>query len=145
MANFGYTSMKSAMNENRRVGNWKDTPVYATMYDKLPTARTDVFYIVFDDENALVKDGKRYGRVSADGDVHELSAPTIYKGFNRKAPAPVKEIKWESKPDVVPAATSASFGDLELSLAQIEKDIQDTLNGVMTKNIFAELEKFKYE
>lgn len=145
MANFGYTSMKSAMNENRRVGNWKDTPVYATMYDKLPTARTDVFYIVFDDENALVKDGKRYGRVSASGDVHELSAPTIYKGFKRKAPEPVKEIKWESKPDVVPAATAASFGDLDLSLAQIEKDIQDTLNGVMTRNIFAELEKFKYD
>lgn len=145
MANFGYTSLKSAMNENRRVGNWKNIPVYATMYDKLPTARTDVFYIVFDDENALVKDGKRYGRVTADGDVHELDAPTMYKGFKRKE-KPKAEIKWTAKEeDVVPAATTASFGDLDLNLAQIEKDIQDTLNGVMNKDIFAELDKFKYD
>jgi hypothetical protein len=146
MANFGYTSMKSAMNENRRVGNWKDTPVYATMYNKLPTARTDVFYIVFDDDNALVKDGKRYGRVTSDGNVHELDAPTLYKGFKRKEEKPKAEVKWQTKePDIVPAAATASLGDLDLSLAQIEKDIQDTLNGVMNKDIFAELDKFKYD
>ena len=145
MANFGYTSMKAAMQSNKRVGNWKDTPVYACTYDKLPAMQDGVFYVIFDDENALVKDGKKYGRVTTDGSVHELGTPVAYKGFKRKE-KPKEEIKWKSmEPDVVPAAATASLGDLDLSLAQIEKDIQDTLNGVMNKNIFAELDKFKYD
>lgn len=69
MANFGYTSMKAAMQSGKRVGNWRNTPVYACDSKKLPMMDNDVFYIVFDDDNALVKDGKKYGSVTTQGDV----------------------------------------------------------------------------
>lgn len=138
MANFGYSSMKAAMQSNRRVGNWKDTPVFACTKSKLPEMRDDVFYIVFDDENALVRDGKKYGRVTPQGDVREFSSPVDYDGFKRQ--------KLQS-PQVsypIPPKATAAVGELEMNLAQIEKDIQSTLNGIKMDDIFKELEKFDF-
>ena len=138
MANFGYSSMKAAMQSNRRVGNWKDTPVFACTKSKLPEMRDDVFYIVFDDENALVRDGKKYGRVTPQGDVREFNSPVDYDGFKRQKP---------QSPQVsypIPPKATAAVGELEMNLAQIEKDIQSTLNGIKMDDIFKELEKFDF-
>lgn len=138
MANFGYSSMRAAMQSNRRVGNWKDTPVFACTKSKLPEMRDDVFYIVFDDENALVRDGKKYGRVTPQGDVREFSSPVDYDGFKRQNP---------QSPQVsypIPPKATAAVGELEMNLAQIEKDIQSTLNGIKMDDIFKELEKFDF-
>lgn len=138
MANFGYSSMKAAMQSNRRVGNWKDTPVFACTKSKLPEMRDDVFYIVFDDENALVRDGKKYGRVTPQGDVREFNSPVDYDGFKRQKP---------QSPQVsysIPPKATAAVGELEMNLAQIEKDIQATLNGIKMDDIFKELEKFDF-
>lgn len=138
MANFGYSSMKAAMQSNGRVGNWKDTPVFACTKSKLPEMRDDVFYIVFDDENALVRDGKKYGRVTPQGDVREFNSPVDYDGFKRQKP---------QSPQVsypIPPKATAAVGELEMNLAQIEKDIQSTLNGIKMDDIFKELEKFDF-
>lgn len=138
MANFGYSSMKAAMQSNRRVGNWKDTPVFACTKSKLPEMRDDVFYIVFDDENALVRDGKKYGRVTPQGDVREFNSPVDYDGFKRQKP----QLPQVSYP--IPPKATAAVGELEMNLAQIEKDIQATLNGIKMDDIFKELEKFDF-
>lgn len=151
MANFGYSSMKAAMQSNRRVGNWKDTPVFACTKSKLPEMRDDVFYIVFDDENALVKDGKKYGKVTLQGDVREFNSPVSYDGFKKPQPQkPQVSYDFKNYADAVAAASpippkaTAAVGELEMNLAQIEKDIQSTLNGIKMNDIFKELEKFNF-
>lgn len=153
MANFGYSSMKAAMQSNRRVGNWRDTPVYACTKSKLPEMKDDVFYIVFDDENALVKSGKKYGRVTIQGDVREFSSPVDYDGFKRPQPhSPqvsydfknYEGVKSATAASPIPPKASAAVGELEMNLAQIEKDIQATLNGIKMDDIFKELEKFDF-
>lgn len=150
MANFGYSSMKAAMQSNRRVGNWKDTPVFACTKSKLPEMRDDVFYIVFDDENALVRDGKKYGRVTPQGDVREFNSPVDYDGFKREqSPQPQVSYDFKNYESVkvtspIPPKATAAVGELEMNLAQIEKDIQSTLNGIKMDDIFKELEKFDF-
>lgn len=75
---FDFNSLKAAWKSDAALGKWNGVPVYACPKNQLRNVSQQYFYIVFDDNNALVRGEYRYGTVSSTGNVTELSSPKPY-------------------------------------------------------------------
>ena len=89
---FDFNSLKAAWKSDEALGKWNGTPVYACPKNQLRNVSQQYFYVVFDDNNALVRGGYRYGTVGSGGNVVELSNPESYPyPENRRTSTPAKE------------------------------------------------------
>ena len=76
---YDYTTLKLAARREEPLGKWNEVPVYAIAKEDLYSrSSAKHYYIVYNDNNALVRDGYRYGTVSPQGNVTELNRPVRY-------------------------------------------------------------------
>lgn len=73
---FSYNNLRAADRTGERVGNWKGRPVFASMKMDLGSRGTGAFFIVYDDDNLIVKKDDYdtwwvFGQVSVEGSVEE--------------------------------------------------------------------------
>lgn len=73
---FSYNNLRIADKAGERVGNWKGRPVFASMKMDLGSRGTGAFFIVYDDDNVIVKKDDydtwwTFGQVSEAGSVEE--------------------------------------------------------------------------
>lgn len=73
---FSYNNLRAADRTGERVGNWKGRPVFASMKMDLGNRGTGAFFIVYDDDNVIVKKDDYdswwvFGQVSEEGSVDE--------------------------------------------------------------------------
>ena len=73
---FSYNNLRAADKNGERVGNWKGRPVFASMKMDLGSRGTGAFFIVYDDDNVIVKKDDYdtwwvFGQVSEEGSVDE--------------------------------------------------------------------------
>ena len=72
MAKYDYNALREAAQQNRRIGGWQGYDVYACSKHKYK-AGLPHFYVLYDDDNKLVRAGHVYGTISSSGEVSELS------------------------------------------------------------------------
>ena len=74
MAKYSYNELKVAAAEGRRIGAYLGRNVFSCSkwkYDSLKNKNSDVFYVLYDEDNKLVCDGIVYGIISDKGLVDE--------------------------------------------------------------------------
>lgn len=83
MAKYSYNELKAAANAGRRIGGWKGKNVYAcSKYDYDETKSH--FYVLYDDGNKLISQGKVYGEINSNGEVTECSNPYFWYGPSKR-------------------------------------------------------------
>ena len=90
MAKYDYNALRDAAQQQKRIGGWKGYDVYAcSKYDYDPSS--SCFWVIYDDDKVLVREGQVYGTISSNGQVDECIpyAYFIPKKKNKPAPAPV--------------------------------------------------------
>jgi len=102
---FDFHSLKSMWKANEPLGKWNGVPVYACPKNMLYSASPSYYYVVFDDNNALVRNEKRYGTVSASGNVTELSTPQSYAFPEPRRSEPKETVEVRVEEVNVPAKT----------------------------------------
>lgn len=68
---FSYNNLRAADRSGERVGNWKGRPVFASMAMDLGSRGTGAFFIIYDDDNVIVKKDD-YGAWWTFGQVSEI-------------------------------------------------------------------------
>ena len=73
---FSYNTLRAADRAGEKVGNWKGRPVFASMKMDLGSRGTGAFFIVYDDNNLIVKKDDydtwwAFGQVTEEGQVEE--------------------------------------------------------------------------
>lgn len=107
---FTYTYLKNAYENGTRLGNWKGSPVYSIPKRKLDCVDDgEAYFIIYDDDNALVKGGRNYGRVTGNGDVQELARPVDY--WKKEEKKKKEEEKVEDYKSSIPEVTT---GEIEI-------------------------------
>lgn len=103
---FDFNSLRAAWRSDEVLGKWNGVPVYACPKNQLRNVSQQYFYIVFDDNNALVRGEYRYGTVSSTGNVTELSSPKPYSyPEEKRTSTPAKEPEVKVEEVGVPAET----------------------------------------
>lgn len=137
---FDYNSLRTAANEGVRVGGWKSKSVFACSREDLENKGSGAYYIVYDDDNALVGRSSsgglwKYGYVGVDGSVIELSQSECY---NKPAP----------QPERADAAVAFTFGDQNEPTVDVDfrmnADVNEVLKQAREMTIDSLLEGFNY-
>ena len=92
---YDYTTLKLAAQRGEPLGKWNGVPVYAIAKEDLYNSNRAWYYIVYNDNNALVRDGYRLGTVSPQGNVTELTKPAKYRYMEPQKETPKYEVKVE--------------------------------------------------
>lgn len=92
---YDYTTLKLAAQRDEPLGKWNGVPVYAIAKEDLYDSNRTWYYIVYNDNNALVRDGYRLGTVSPQGNVTELTKPAKYIYPEPRKETPKYEVKVE--------------------------------------------------
>ena len=144
---FSYDNLRMMEKTGDRVGNWKGYPVFAVREMNLDNKSGGAFFIVYDDDNVIVKRDNGawycYGQVSVEGQVEECSKRR-YKAY---AQADTYEVaahavcgKDASECDgTAAAACDEVVGDVKVGL-----DIDALLSSVRTMTVNSLLEGFNY-
>ena len=120
---YDYTTLKLAAQRDEPLGKWNGIPVYAIAKEDLYDSNRTWYYIVYNDNNALVRDGYRLGTVSPQGNVTELTKPAKYI-----YPEPQKEkVKVEDVGVPAKAVPMVDAGAEEF-FVRIEAEIDALLN-----------------
>lgn len=73
MAKYSRYELKQAAAESRRIGSWKGYDVYAcSKYDY--NAASNYYWVLYDDNNKLVRNGYCCGSITEKGNVNECDA-----------------------------------------------------------------------
>ena len=123
MAKYSYNELKLAAAEGRRIGGWKGKNVYAcSKYDYDETKSH--FYVLYDDGNKLISQGKVYGEINSNGEVTECSNPYFWYG-------PSKRKNATTVAKTVPATTTVVESgvnvDVEDFFLRIDREINELL------------------
>lgn len=125
MAKYSYNELKSAANTGRRIGGWKGKNVYAcSKYDYDETKSH--FYVLYDDGNKLISQGKVYGEINSNGEVTECSNPYFWYGpSKRKNPDKVASTVAKT----VPATTTVVESGVNVDdfFLRIDREINELL------------------
>lgn len=92
---YDYATLKLAAQREEPLGKWNGVPVYAIAKEDLYESNRAWYYIVYNDINALVRDGYRLGTVGLQGDVTELTKPVKYRYMEPQKETPKYEVKVE--------------------------------------------------
>lgn len=90
MAKYDYNALKAAAYENLRIGGWQGWDVYScSKYDY--DASSKHFYVLYDDDKKLVREGYVYGSINSNGTINEVDSRYPYFTPKKKnKPAPTK-------------------------------------------------------
>lgn len=90
MAKYDYNALKIAATNRSRIGGWQGWDVYScSKYDYDATSKH--FYVLYDDDKKLVRQGYVYGSINSNGTINEVDSRYEYftpKKRNKPAPAP---------------------------------------------------------
>ena len=107
------------------IGKWKGIPIFSISkndFKKMKQegrGKTDVYYLIYDDENKLVKNNGVYGQLLPNGDIK--SCPAYWYMSEVAAPVPKVVVKANE-----PARMNEDAAD-EFSIAAIIDDIDELL------------------
>lgn len=127
MAKYSYNELKSAATAGRRIGGWKGKNVYAcSKYDYDETKSH--FYVLYDDGNKLISQGKVYGEINSNGEVTECSNPYFWYGPSKKKNSD-KAITTTTVTKTVPATTTVVESGVNVDdfFARIDREINELL------------------
>lgn len=133
-----YENLKSADQKGKRVGNWKGGPVFASSKDGLKNRGTEAYYIVYNDNNVLVRRNEdngewfKYGWVTRSGSVNEETVVEYMKKPQAPKYAPVIAEEKEAVPQKV-------IGDFML-----ETSVEEMLKAARNMTLDDLLEGFNY-
>lgn len=125
MAKYSYNELKSAASTGRRIGGWKGKNVYAcSKYDYDETKSH--FYVLYDDGNKLISQGKVYGEINSNGEVTECSNPYFWYGPSKRKNSD-KAATMVTK--TVPATTTVVESGVNVDdfFAKIDREINELL------------------
>ena len=90
MAKYDYNALRDAAQQQKRIGGWKGWDVYTcSKYEYDPSS--SCFWVIYDDDKKLVREGMIYGSITSNGTINEVDSPYAYfvPKKNKSAPAPV--------------------------------------------------------
>lgn len=125
MAKYDYNALKAAAHEHLRIGGWKGWDVYScSKYDYNPSS--SCFWVIYDDDKVLVREGQVYGTISSNGQVDEC---TPYAYFIPK------------KKNKMPAENKRSVPATAYSAYMAGAKPEDTVVEVSTEDFFVRIDK----
>lgn len=151
---FSYNNLRAADKTGERVGNWKGRPVFASMKMDLGSRGTGAFFIVYDDDNLIVKKDDYdawwvFGQVSEEGSVNECDkrrynpyAAAVYCHDTQAYEPAAHTVCGKNADDCNGTAAAAAdevIGDVKIGL-----DIDALLSSVRTMTVDSLLEGFNY-
>lgn len=140
MAKYGYAELKSAAAEGRRIGGYQGFDVYSCSKWSYNNAKNkfDRFYVLYDDRNYMVRDGKIYGTINSNGQLDLWDTPRTYvtpqqvvREEKKPEPAKQKAKSQTSQTRIVPASAYSAF----------VAGVGDSGGIVSSENFFAQLDK----
>lgn len=125
---FDYNTMKLAAARGSSLGTFNGVDVYAIKKEDLYKSSDGSYYVVYDDDNAFIKDGMFYGKVSTWGDISEVKIPRYYEypEPKRKATVEKREVSVEEVPVKAKEVPLVSMGTDEF-FGRIEREIDELL------------------
>lgn len=140
MAKYGYTELKIAAAENRRIGGYKGKNVFSCSQWRYENRKDqDNFYVLYDDGNKLVHKGIIYGTISEKGLVDEWEhqrtwvSPQSQVAVNFTPVSPAKH-KTQTQSKTIPASNYSAFVNggegpinTEDFFVQLDKEINELL------------------
>ena len=92
---YDYITLHSWAKIGKELGKWRGISVYACAKKDLMIQDMNTLFIVYDDGNALVMGGRKYGYVTLNGTVEELDKPIAYWIEEEKKVASKREVSNE--------------------------------------------------
>ena len=149
---FSYNNLRIADKSGERVGNWKGRPVFASMKMDLGSRGTGAFFIVYDDNNVIVKKDDydtwwTFGQVSEEGTVDECDKrrynPFATAYYTAAEATTAHAVCGKSDADCNGTAAAAAdeevVGDVKLGL-----DVDGVLKAAREMTVDSLLEGFNY-
>lgn len=132
MAKYSYEELRQAAASGRRIGGWQGFNVYScSKYDYDATKSN--FYVVYDDDNKLVRKGQVYGTIDAVGTINEC--PKYW--YNVPLKSGVKVTK------TVPASGYSAEIVADEFFSRIDREINELLAGINEVDLLAGLSEIK--
>lgn len=98
---FSFENLKYCAKYEKQLGTWDGVPVYSISenelkkrYEKMNSISDWNYWIVYDGNNKLIKDGKLYGWIDKRGQLERLGTPQTW--FEKKTKEPIREEKREA-------------------------------------------------
>lgn len=137
MAKYGYAELKSAAAEGRRIGGYQGFDVYSCSKWSYNNAKNkfDRFYVLYDDRNYMVRDGKIYGTIDTRGQLDLWDTPRTYVVPQQVAR---EEVKFEP---VAPAKQKAKSQTRTVPASAYSAFVNGGEGTVSSENFFAQLDK----
>lgn len=96
---FSFTNLKYCAKYEKQLGTWDGVPVYSISenelkkrYEKMDSISDWNYWIVYDCNSRLIKDGKLYGWIDKWGQIERLSIPqTWFEKVKKKVEKSAKE------------------------------------------------------
>lgn len=130
MAKYDYNALKAAAYEHLRIGGWQGWDVYScSKYDY--DASSKHFYVLYDDDKKLVREGYVYGSINSNGTINEVDSRYPYFTPKKKnKPAPTKTTPASGYSAYMAGATETST-DVEVPIEdfflRIDREINELL------------------
>ena len=98
---FSFEHLKYCAKYEKQLGTWDGVPVYSISenelkkrYENMDSISDWNYWVVYDCNNRLIKDGKLYGWIDKWGQLERLSTPQTW--FEKKTKEPIREEKREA-------------------------------------------------
>jgi hypothetical protein len=92
MAKYDYNALKAAATAGDRIGGWKGWDVYTcSKYEYDPSS--SCFWVIYDDDKKLVREGMIYGSITSNGTINEVDSLYAYEVRKKNKPAPAPTMK----------------------------------------------------
>jgi hypothetical protein len=142
---FSYNNLRAADRTGERVGNWKGRPVFASMKMDLESRGTGAFFIVYDDDNVIVKKDDydtwwTFGQVSPEGQVEECDK----RRYNAYAEPVSYEAHAVCGKNSAECDGTAALPDEVVADVKIGIDVDNVLKAAREMTVDSLLEGFNY-
>ena len=133
MAKYDYNALKIAATNGSRIGGWKGYDVYAcSKYDYDPSS--SCFWVIYDDDKVLVREGQVYGTISSNGQVDECAPYAYFTPKKKNKPAPTMKSTPATDYSAYVAGASKDSTSVDVStedfFVRIDKEINELLANV---------------
>ena len=151
---FSYNNLRIADRNGERVGNWKGRPVFASMKMDLESKGIGAYFIVYDDDNLIVKKDDydtwwAFGQVNEEGQVEECDKRRYNPYVNAYCATGVEAAahavcgKSEAECNGTAAAPAADYEEVVADV-KIGIDVDATLKAAREMTVDSLLEGFNY-
>ena len=146
---FSYNNLRAADRTGERVGNWKGRPVFASMKMDLGSRGTGAFFIVYDDDNVIVKKDDYdswwvFGQVSEEGSVDECDKRRYNPFANAYCATGVEAAHAVCGKNSTECDGTAALPDEVVADVKIGIDVDATLKAAREMTVDSLLEGFNY-